>query len=125
MINTEETEGGGKIVAAVPLGHVLLLPRSLFVITRSLYESHLHGIAERSADRVVAKLGGEEEQPQGPPPVVVANAALLKRPDIQAAIESTGWTAERETRVSLTFRRANKVLKGGAFALVGGKLRRG
>jgi alkylated DNA repair protein alkB family protein 6 len=130
-------EGGvGRAVAAVPLAHVLLLPRSLFVLTHTLYADHLHGIATRERDVCFApgvergeKMeideagAGAEAKPE---PVVVANAELLGRPDVQAALASPdGWAADRGTRTSLTFRRAEKVLKGGAFALVGGKLRRG
>lgn len=112
----------GKAVAAVPLGHVLLLPRSLFVLTGSLYQSHLHGIAEREGDTVV-DAGRENGQADA---VVVSNTALLANPEIEAAIRSPeGWTAKRDTRTSVTFRRAEKVLKGGAFAMVGGRMKRG
>jgi alkylated DNA repair protein alkB family protein 6 len=127
--------GAGKSVAAVPLGHLLLLPRSLLVLTGSLYESHLHGIAERAGDTIVSagdvegKARDDEETMEVDrmlPPVTVANASLLDNPKIQAALATPrGWTKDRGIRTSLTFRRAEKVLKGGAFALVGGKLRRG
>ncbi|KAL1405945.1 hypothetical protein Q8F55_007627 [Vanrija albida] len=118
----------GRAIAAVPLGHVLLLPRSLFVLSGSAYSAHLHGIAPRSADWVVrdeaaaaAAVEGEGEAP----PVVVANAGLLADAPVQAAIASdAGWRAERGTRVSLTFRHAEKSLKGGAFAMVGGRMQR-
>ncbi|TXT08690.1 hypothetical protein VHUM_02818 [Vanrija humicola] len=122
------TEGSvGRAIAAVPLGHVLLMPRSLFVLTGSAYTAHLHGIAERSADWVVRDESVQKDtvDADGAPPVVVANAGLLGDPKVQAAIQSdAGWTAERGTRVSLTFRHAEKVLKGGAFAMIGGRMQR-
>lgn len=53
MIAAEDGESG-RAIAAVPLGHVLLERRSLFVLTGSAYQSHLHGIAARTADWVRA-----------------------------------------------------------------------
>lgn len=122
------TEGSvGRAIAAVPLGHVLLMPRSLFILSGSAYSAHLHGIAERSADWVVrdAAVQSSTVDADGAPPVVVANAPLLGDAEVQAAIASDGgWRAERGTRVSLTFRHAERVLKGGAFAMVGGRMQR-
>lgn len=146
----------GRAIAAVPLGHVLLMPRSLLVLAGSLYSSHLHGIAERERDSFIAPergaatgsgdAGGEgrgsgEAGGDGsgttdlaadttslPPSTdkaradanVVANASLLGLD----ALPRDAFTYERGTRVSLTFRHANKVLKGGAFGLAAGGLRR-
>lgn len=155
-LDPEGEEGGGKAIAAVPLGHVLLLPRSLFVLSGNLYQSHLHGIAERDNDtcvapgvvtEAVAGAGGEVKAAEvdagaeglsvaeitdadadgngAARPVVVANAALLARPDIESALANAeGWTRERGTRTSLTFRRAERVLKGGAFSMIGGRMQR-
>lgn len=134
MVATEEEDGSGaRAVAAVPLGHVLLLPRSLFVLSASLYADHLHGIAARDEDVCVgpgvevatATGDGDEPAAASSPPVVVANASLLAEPDIQAALATpAGWTSKRGTRTSLTFRHATRVLKGGAFSMVGGRMRR-
>lgn len=153
MIASEEGDPGGRVIAAVPLGHVLLMPRSLFILTGTLYTDHLHGIVGRDGDTVVAGLDAEGEQrktdegqatdvdlapntdpttttqasttPGASAPVTVANAALLDNPAVEGAIADGGWTAARGTRVSFTFRHANKVLKGGRFALGAGGIRRG
>ncbi|BEJ10637.1 hypothetical protein CspHIS471_0100590 [Cutaneotrichosporon sp. HIS471] len=131
------TEGdAGKAIAAVPLGHVLLMPRSLFILTGSLYGSHLHGIASRERDSFIAPVRETEASAADPaaegdalPPStdkakadadVIANAHLLGLD----ALPRDAFTYERGTRVSLTFRHANKVLKGGAFGLAAGGLRR-
>jgi alkylated DNA repair protein alkB family protein 6 len=143
------TEGdSGRSIAAVPLGHVLLMPRSLFILTGSLYSSHLHGIAARERDSFIApereeagtpaaaasdpsgageadSADGADALPHSTPKAkaeadVVANASLLGLD----ALPRDAFTYERDTRVSLTFRHANKVLKGGAFGLAMGGLRR-
>ncbi|CAK9785151.1 hypothetical protein CC85DRAFT_42873 [Cutaneotrichosporon oleaginosum] len=142
------TEGdSGRAIAAVPLGHVLLMPRSLFILTGSLYSSHLHGIAARERDSFIAPEreekeaiasdvaapdqaaagdeGGADQLPRSTSKAkadanVVANASLLGLD----ALPRDAFTYERGTRVSLTFRHANKVLKGGAFGLAAGGLRR-
>lgn len=148
MIASEDSESG-RAIAAVPLGHVLLERRSLFVLTGALYQSHLHGIAARKEDWVRApqveapaeaangantdgNASEKEEQKEGEPagetktgaPVTIANADLLG--PIPKAIAATpeGLKYERETRVSLTFRHAKKALKGGKFSMLGGALRR-
>lgn len=165
------TEDGGKSIAAVPLGHVLLMPRSLFVLTGSLYTSHLHGIEARDRDSFIAppraeltsgdditeaSTGGDVvEQADGvgkaeadaaagvakgapergtlatlphstnkakAEACIVANATLLGLD----ALPRDAYTYERGTRVSLTFRHAKRVLKGGAFGVtIGGGFKRG
>lgn len=157
MIATTE-DNSGRSIAAVPLGHVLLMPRSLFILTGSLYSSHLHGIEARERDSFIAprrdasgaaiadaappagtKSDTDEATPadgEAPAPVseplppstakakaeatVVANASLIGLD----ALPRDAYEYERATRVSLTFRHANKVLKGGAFAMAVGGLRR-
>lgn len=131
---------GGRAVAAVPLGHVLLLPRSLFILTGTLYSAHLHGIEAVKRDTCVAPV--TDSHPEAPKPatnspehavpkpehtlppdipVVVANAGLLGDKSIQSALETPeGWSKERGTRTSLTFRRANKTAKAGLMALAAG-----
>lgn len=150
MIASPDAESG-RSIAAVPLGHVLLMPRSLFIFSGSLYSSHLHGIEARERDSFIAparggpEVAGEQgsEAADGAAPApskeastdatlppstakakaeasVVANASLLGLD----ALPRDAFTYERGTRVSLTFRHANKVLKGGAFAMAAGGLRR-
>lgn len=145
MIASEDSESG-RAIAAVPLGHVLLERRSLFVLTGALYQSHLHGIAARKEDWVRAPqtepssdtapanetngADGEEKkegaagETQPGAPVTIANADLLGPIPKALASSPEGLKYERETRVSLTFRHAKKVLKGGKFSMLGGALRR-
>ena len=122
MPEGSETSNVGRPIAAIPLAHLLLMPRSLLVLSSSLYASHLHGIAERSTDVVVAEPSQVEAAPNS---VVVANSGLIGDATIADALKDSGkWEAFREVRTSLTFRHANKVLKGGALALAHGGLRR-
>lgn len=151
MIAVASEDGeSGRAIAAVPLGHVLLERRSLFVLTGALYQSHLHGIAERTEDWVRAPQtetpsdtkisdeangakGGAEEKGEKEgaagethpgAPVIIANANLLSPLPKALASSPEGLKYQRETRVSLTFRHAKKVLKGGKFSMLGGALRR-
>ncbi|ORX34525.1 hypothetical protein BD324DRAFT_156655 [Kockovaella imperatae] len=119
----------GRPIAAIPLAHLLLLPRSLLILSSSLYTSHLHGIAARMSDSVLSRpLPSASLQPDSmdDPPVIISNADLLGDPDIMDRLraDTSSWKAERGVRTSLTFRHANKVLKGGAFAMAQGALRR-
>jgi alkylated DNA repair protein alkB family protein 6 len=88
------SDDGGRPIAAIPLAHILLEPRSLLVITSSLYTSHLHGIQPLEADII----GGADG-------VEIANRALLGQ-----SVED-GAVLQRSTRTSLTFRAAERVLK--------------
>lgn len=132
----EGGEGGGRAVAAVPLGHVLLERRSLFVLAGSLYSSHLHGIAPRIHDWVkapgtgvpgdsdaVAATGASDDGAETKGPDVVANAGLLEPATAARCASEAGYRYQRGTRVSLTFRHANRVLKS-KFAMLNGKLQR-
>lgn len=111
----------GRPIAAVPLAHLLLMPRSLLVLSSSLYVSHLHGISANTRDTVVLDV---EKAKEGD--VVVANKDLIGDSEVIDCLTEEGrWSKDRETRTSLTFRRAEKVLKGGAFAMAMGGLRRG
>jgi len=101
----------GRPIAAVPLAHLLVLPRSLLILSSSLYTSHLHGISARTLDSMADGLR-------------IANADLVGESGIVDAIRDKTWSAARSERTSLTFRHANKVFKGGAFALANGALRR-
>lgn len=102
----------GRSIAAVPLAHLLLQPRSLLVLSSSLYASHLHGIEGRSKDSVKEIEGG------------LANSDLVGDATVKDSIADGSWTAERGERISLTFRHVEKVLKGGAFSMAMGALRR-
>ena len=110
----------GRPIAAIPLAHLLIMPRSLLILSSSLYVSHLHGISSNTSDTVVADA---EDAKDGA--VTIANKGLIGDSAVMDSLREDGrWTADRETRTSLTFRRAEKVLKGGAFAMALGGLRR-
>lgn len=111
-------EDSGRPIAAIPLAHMLILPRSLLILSSSLYTSHLHGIAARTADTIKSTRNGEVVLDDENDGVVVANEALLGNAEIMDRLRDTGrWEGERQTRTSLTFRHAEKVVKGKAFAL--------
>lgn len=102
----------GRTIAAVPLAHLLLQPRSLLILSSSIYASHLHGIEGRNEDAVADIPGG------------IANADLVGDAAVKDALADGSWKAERGERISLTFRHAQKVVKGGAFSMALGALRR-
>lgn len=91
-------------IAAVPLGKLLLMPRSLLILSGSLYTSHLHGIEARSQD---SNLGSE-----------IANIDQLGDEDASARLKEGTWGRARGVRTSLTFRHARKTLKGGLGGLL-------
>lgn len=107
----------GRPIAAIPLAHLLVLPRSLLILSSSLYTAHLHGITAAEVDTVTST--------PSPGAVHIANAALLGDAEIIDKLRNEGsWRGQRETRTSLTFRHAQKVLKGGVFSMVRGGLHR-
>ena len=69
---------------------MLLEQRSLVLVCGEMYTQHLHGIAERTHDRVTDK---------------IANLQNLSQP------VSIGDTLQRETRVSLTIRHVPRTVK--------------
>lgn len=95
----------GRTVAAVPLAQLLLLPRSLLILSSSLYASHLHGIAERSVDDIKDINGG------------VANMELIGDSEVLDGLRAGDRKKERGERISLTLRHAEKVVKGGALGM--------
>jgi alkylated DNA repair protein alkB family protein 6 len=102
----------GRTVAAVPLAQLLLLPRSLLILSSSLCASHLHGIAEREVDEIKDIPGG------------VANMDLVGDAEVLDGLRDGTWSRERGERISLTFRHANKVVKGGALGMAMNAMRR-
>ncbi|WRT64928.1 uncharacterized protein IL334_001868 [Kwoniella shivajii] len=128
------TEGEmGKSIAAIPLGHLLLMPRSLLVLSSTLYTSHLHAISSRHKDIIVPRsLSTPTTNPNGAQSsgideegaVTIANAELLGDAEVIDALREGKWIGERGIRTSLTFRRAEKVLKGGALGVLGNALKR-
>lgn len=115
-------EGGlGRPIAAIPLAHLLLLPRSLLILSSSLYASHLHAISARTED-VIFPSRKDSSDAGG---IAIANADLLGDATIVDSLREQGrWTGSRGNRTSLTFRHAQKVLKGGASRALG-HIRRG
>lgn len=103
-------DSSGRPIAAIPLAHLLLLPRSLLILSGSLYASHLHGISARALDLVV--------------PSDIANLDLLGDSEVVDAIKAGGWMKSRGVRTSLTFRHAQKVVKGDALGKAMAALRR-
>lgn len=130
----------GRTIAKVPLARVYLAPRSLLVMSSALYTTHLHGISEITEDIITSlpatngtTAGPVPTHPEGQTPddttasgggrgrtaVPVANLGLLAS-EIQRTVRDTGsYVSPRGTRVSLTFRRVGRVMKGGAL---GGKV---
>ncbi|XAO21812.1 hypothetical protein I312_100568 [Cryptococcus bacillisporus CA1280] len=106
-------------VAAVPLAHLLVLPRSLLILSSSLYTSHLHAITAKTRDSV--KAGGTDDGDV----IAVANTELLGDPAVMERLRHGGvWVKDRSVRTSLTFRHAQKVVKGGALGKRMGNMRR-
>lgn len=96
----------GRPIAAIPLAQMLLLPRSLLILTSSLYTSHLHGIQPGPRDEIND-------------PTKIANFELLGDASVMDAMREGSWGGIRSgPRTSLTFRSAKKVLKGGKFGLL-------
>lgn len=91
-------------IAAVPLGKLLLMPRSLLILSGSLYTSHLHGIEARPED---TNLGIE-----------IANIDQLGDDEASARLKEGTWSKSRSLRTSLTFRHAKKTLRGGLAGLL-------
>ncbi|WWD22122.1 hypothetical protein CI109_106611 [Kwoniella shandongensis] len=119
-IPSDDPTEAGRPIAAIPLAHLLALPRSLLILSSSLYTSHLHAIAPKTKDVVRLERGTEEDGG-----VVIANAELLGDAEIADGLRDNGsWAKERGVRTSFTFRHAEKVLKGGAFSMAMGGLRR-
>lgn len=108
----------------MPLARIYLEPRSLLILSSSLYASHLHGISETTKDILTAPTSDATSQDSEDAPnasVPVANLGLLD-PAIQEIIARDGrYVSERGTRVSLTFRKVERVMKG---SLGGGGLGR-
>ena len=107
----------GRPIAAIPLAHLLLLPRSLLILSSSLYASHLHGIVARADDVVRSPSEGVAASSDG---VTIANESLLEDSAITNALREHGqWSGARSTRTSMTFRHALKVFRAGRFGIGG------
>ncbi|OCF37488.1 hypothetical protein I316_00612 [Kwoniella heveanensis BCC8398] len=121
----------GRPIAAIPLAHLLVMPRSLLILSSSLYTSHLHAIIPRTKDVVYPASQAQANGPNGVHEVQesaegvrISNADLLGDAEVVDAIRNGRWEGERGTRMSLTFRHAEKVLKGGVASIIGGALKR-
>ena len=120
-----KTGGRGRPIATTPMGCIYLEPRSLFISRKAIYETFLHGISPVEEDvfeldggeigkddegetRIKVKLAGVE----------VSNSDYLD-PATQERLRDAFKAGEKEVRikrdkrVSLTFRRVEKVLQGG------------
>lgn len=115
MIASTTDDPTPRTIAASPLAHLLLLPRSLLILSSSLYSSHLHGIRAQTKDEV--SIDGENGDK-------VANGDLIGQAEVVDKLRGGSWTGHREVRTSLTFRTAEKVLKGGAFSSQRGMARK-
>lgn len=119
------TGGRGRPIATTPMGCIYLEPRSLFISRKAIYETFLHGISPVEEDvfeldggeignddegetRIKVKLAGVE----------VSNSDHLNpatKERLREAIKAGKKEVriKRDKRVSLTFRRVEKVLQGG------------
>nr|XP_019008654.1 uncharacterized protein I206_06336 [Kwoniella pini CBS 10737]OCF47435.1 hypothetical protein I206_06336 [Kwoniella pini CBS 10737] len=125
----ESDTESGKTIAAIPLAHLLLMPRSLLILKSSLYTSHLHSISSKEEDTIVHRTlsdsVSEDRIVKANGGVEIANMELLGDAEVIDSLKNTGeWTAKRDTRISLTFRQAEKVLKGGALGALSNALKR-
>jgi alkylated DNA repair protein alkB family protein 6 len=108
-----------RVIAATPLAHVLVMPRSLLVLSSSLYTSHLHGIRAKKTDQVH---DGSRENGEGDK---IVNGELIGSAEVVDALREGSWSGERGVRTSLTFRASEKVLRGGgAFNLLKGVMKK-
>lgn len=110
------------------MGCIYLEPRSLFICRKALYETFLHGISplEEDAFQVSSHTGAEGEAGNDSQRefgiksggVDVANSAHLE-PELRQQLRTAAEAGEKEvrvkrdTRVSLTFRRVERVLQAG------------
>lgn len=121
----------GKAIATVPLSHVFLEPRSLFIMTNSLYQTHLHGIKPQTSDLIQGvpltpsepdsserddSTTSQEIEGEVREAVKIANQGLLGD-EVRREALSRGevWHHPREKRVSMTFRRIEKISKLGSL----------
>ncbi len=130
-----------KPIAAIPMASIYLEPRSLYIMSSALYTSHLHGVLRGTTDTLrddrrglsaeegeaAIRADGTEAQRDrvnASAGVAVANQALLSE-EVRSPLERDGtYTATRATRTSLTFRKVDKVFKGGqALNIMLGKRR--
>ena len=114
--------GRGRPIATTPMGCVYLEPRSLFISRKAIYETFLHGISPIEEDVFEVGSGSGDEgrsrlslKLRG---VEMANSACIEsslRDQLQHALDAgeKELVVKRGTRVSLTFRRVEKVLQGG------------
>lgn len=121
---TGHGDGEGRTIARVPLARIYLAPRSLLVMASALYTTHLHGISGTTEDVITAADAPGPNSTTAAQPcagvlVPVPNLSLLSEVIRQTVREKGEYRSERGTRVSLTFRRVGRVMKGGAL---GGKL---
>lgn len=123
-----QSEEAARPIAAIPLAHILLQPRSLLVLADTLYQTHLHGITGRTEDLLGNGEGREKvvnADLAGIRSTVAENASASNPERSEEEDVEWEWTGHRGARTSLTFRRAKKVLKGGAFKMGPGGMMRG
>ncbi|SNX83477.1 uncharacterized protein MEPE_02184 [Melanopsichium pennsylvanicum] len=131
IVPKERIEGNVKIVRGArarepnPIFSILQEPRSLLITTGSVYDSYLHGIAERQVDT-----GFDLAQVVNTDSLCdthlrsVVEKAKLQASDTKAENKQEEANLERSTRLSLTFRDVEKVSKGVAAMMAylhGGK----
>jgi alkylated DNA repair protein alkB family protein 6 len=120
-----KTGGRGRPIATTPMGCIYLEPRSLFISRKAIYETFLHGISPVEED--VYELDGGEignvARGEGRIKVKLAGVEVSNSDHLDAATQERLRDAfkagekevriKRDKRVSLTFRRVEKVLQGG------------
>lgn len=122
---TGRREASGRPIATTPMGCIYLEPRSLLIIRKALYETHLHGIDHAKED--VFEIGKDAKSTtlgQAAEPaensirirsIPVANAAHLSselKKQLQEKRYPDDLHVSRGTRVSMTFRQVDRIFQG-------------
>jgi len=122
---TSQQEASGRPIATTPMGCIYLEPRSLLIIRKALYETHLHGIDhakedifEIGKDTKSTAHGQTAEHPDSSiriRSIPVANAASLSselKKQLQDKRHPEDLHVSRGTRVSMTLRQVDRVFQG-------------
>jgi alkylated DNA repair protein alkB family protein 6 len=135
---TGQREASGRPIATTPMVCIYLEPRSLLIIRKALYETHLHGIDHAKEDVFEIGKGAKSTalSPTAEPAdssirihsIPVANAAYLSsalKGQLQEKRYPDDLHVSRGTRVSMTFRQVDKTFQGNLSGrLVKGKATR-
>lgn len=126
------TDGRGRPIATTPMGCIYLEPRSLFISRKAIYETFLHGISpvEEDVFELDRSEVGKDDEGETRIKVELAGVEVSNSDYLDPATKERLREAfkagekevriKRDKRVSLTFRRVEKVLQGGlGFGVLG------